>query len=301
MKIILSRKGFDSSPENGGVPSPILPSGAMYSLPIPERASHYATYARCYGDIRMGEYTAGKFAADLTRNRIQAADRAHLDPDLNAASIARPEGWRPLFGQEHAAESHLRNQGIEAGDVFLFYGWFREVEVQREAFRYRRGARDLHVLFGWLQVESRYPSSDILRLPSWTQTHPHYQSKAHKHNSIYLAADRLKLRGVATDLPGAGVFSHYRDALCLTAKGASRSIWQLPEWLHPEGKASSLSYHGNPLLWTKQEGSVRLKSVAKGQEFVLDCDHFPEATEWLEQLIHSPYAAGQFRVQNVPV
>ena len=33
MKIILSRKGFDSS--NGGIPSPILPDGTLLSLPIP--------------------------------------------------------------------------------------------------------------------------------------------------------------------------------------------------------------------------------------------------------------------------
>lgn len=32
-KIILSRKGFDS--KYGGIPSPILPDGAMLSFPIP--------------------------------------------------------------------------------------------------------------------------------------------------------------------------------------------------------------------------------------------------------------------------
>ena len=33
MKIILSRKGFDSG--YGGMPSPILPNGIMLSMPIP--------------------------------------------------------------------------------------------------------------------------------------------------------------------------------------------------------------------------------------------------------------------------
>ena len=33
MKIILSRKGFDSS--NGGCPSPIMPDGTLLSMPIP--------------------------------------------------------------------------------------------------------------------------------------------------------------------------------------------------------------------------------------------------------------------------
>ena len=35
MRIILSRKGFDSA--NGGYPSPIMPDGRMVSLPIPEQ------------------------------------------------------------------------------------------------------------------------------------------------------------------------------------------------------------------------------------------------------------------------
>jgi hypothetical protein len=33
MKVILSRKGFDS--EYGGIPSPIMPDGTLLSLPIP--------------------------------------------------------------------------------------------------------------------------------------------------------------------------------------------------------------------------------------------------------------------------
>ena len=35
MKVILSRKGFDS--QYGGMPSPILPDGTMLSLPIPSK------------------------------------------------------------------------------------------------------------------------------------------------------------------------------------------------------------------------------------------------------------------------
>ena len=34
MKIILSRKGFDTT--SGGCPSPILPDGTLLSLPIPD-------------------------------------------------------------------------------------------------------------------------------------------------------------------------------------------------------------------------------------------------------------------------
>ena len=37
MKVIISRKGFDSG--YGGMPSPILPDGTMISMPIPSPAT----------------------------------------------------------------------------------------------------------------------------------------------------------------------------------------------------------------------------------------------------------------------
>nr|WP_275450862.1 hypothetical protein [Pseudomonas syringae] len=37
MRIILSRKGFDSAA--GGCQGPILPDGRLFSLPIPDKAS----------------------------------------------------------------------------------------------------------------------------------------------------------------------------------------------------------------------------------------------------------------------
>ena len=40
MKIILSRKGFDS--ENGKIPNPILPDGTLLSLPIPDKNGNNA-------------------------------------------------------------------------------------------------------------------------------------------------------------------------------------------------------------------------------------------------------------------
>ena len=47
MKIILSRKGFDSS--WGGCPSPVLPDGTMLSMPIPTNEDNRLRYE----DIRF--------------------------------------------------------------------------------------------------------------------------------------------------------------------------------------------------------------------------------------------------------
>jgi len=53
---------------------------------------------------------------------------AHLDPDLDAASRRREPGWRPLLGQHGAAQSHLCNESVGPGDLFLFFGLFRRTE-----------------------------------------------------------------------------------------------------------------------------------------------------------------------------
>lgn len=49
---------------------------------------------------------------------------AHLDPDMDRDAISREPGWQPLFGQVDAARSHLINQGVQKGDLFLMFGWF---------------------------------------------------------------------------------------------------------------------------------------------------------------------------------
>jgi len=100
----------------------------------------------------------GKVVHDLTRGRITPEMPAHLDPDLNAQSIPRLAGWKPLFGQAGAAERHLQNQGVGEGDVFLFYGWFRRVEARSGVYHYVQGEPDLHVIYGWLAANrAAYP------------------------------------------------------------------------------------------------------------------------------------------------
>ena len=48
MKVILSRKGFDSA--NGGIVSPIFEDGAMISMPIPASEDFYTYDDLCYCD-----------------------------------------------------------------------------------------------------------------------------------------------------------------------------------------------------------------------------------------------------------
>src|SRR6266436_9207163 len=116
MKLILSRKGFDSA--NGGCPSPIL-DDRPFSLPIPDPSS-----PTTYGEISpFNGIPIWQIVEDLTHGRVGRGNGAHLDPDLRRDALTRATGWRPIFGQADAAQSHLTNQGIGPGDLFLFFGY----------------------------------------------------------------------------------------------------------------------------------------------------------------------------------
>lgn len=281
MRIILSRKGFDSSA--GGVASPVLPSGALCSLPIPEPGDDER--GRRYGAIEVGGAALGPIVANLTGERLGPANVAHLDPDLDAGSVPRRAGWKPLFGQAGAAERHLQNQGVGPGDLFLFFGWFREVEEDVGRLRYVAHSPDRHVLLGWLQVERRLSAAERGALPTWALDHPHAVGPYGQNDSLYVATDELQLDGQPLGVPGGGLFRDYDPALCLTAAGQSRSVWALPAWSHPEGRGSCLSYHRRLERWSRMNGQTLLQTVGRGQEFVLDCADYPEAVSWARTLI----------------
>jgi hypothetical protein len=277
MNIIFSRKGFDSG--SGGCPSPILPDGRLFSLPIPADPASIA-----YQQISWGNYNAGEIVASVTGGKTQADDRAHLDPDLNPGSLKRLPGWRPLFGQAGAAQGHLRNQAVGPGDLFLFFGLFQEAVVVNGRVRLNPKAPRRHIIWGWLQVGEVWPVAQVDREQyPWAVYHPHLQRTPEKNDTIYIAKECLDLPGLET--AGAGVFTHFQPKLQLTAPGAAVSVWRLPSWLHPEGRESTLTYHGNSALWTKEEAYTQLRTVGRGQEFVLNAAHYPEAIGWVKDLL----------------
>jgi hypothetical protein len=282
VKLVLSRKGFDAA--TGRFPSPILPSGQLCSLPIPDNYPERQKALRFYKDIQTGGISLGQLVADLSRERILPTTPTHLDPDINAASVSRPPGWRPVFGQSGAAETHLQRQGVGPGDIFLFYGWFRQAEVVDGRFRYVLNAPDWHVLFGWLQVERRIPLTAVADIPPWAADHPHCQRRQPRNpDALYVARETLDLPGV--NLPGGGVFPRFHEGLRLTDPNSQRrSLWRLPAWFHPAKRPSALSYHGRSDCWKIVADFVQLKTVGRGQEFVLDIDHYPEARAWLRTL-----------------
>jgi len=279
MKLILSRKGFDSA--NGGCPSPII-DGKLCSLPIPD-AGAPTTYAKISA---FNGSAIAEIVEDLTRGRVSRGDGAHLDPDLRRDSIPRAAGWRPIFGQAAAAQSHLANRKVGRGDLFIFFGCFRQAERVGGAFRFVRDAPTLHVIFGWLQVArvSR-ATNDLARKIPWADRHPHLAApERYKNNTLYFASNRLSSIGI--DAVGGGIFERAAPELILTETDMRCSTWRLPRWFDPNGRPA-LSYHSKPTRWTDCATSTRLQSVGRGQEFVLDVDEYPEARAWLRSIFRA--------------
>lgn len=286
MKIVLSRKGFDQG--SGGAPSPLFADGSMFSIPIPDGRT-----LQRYGDMRHGEHDIGEVVSHLTKGHYSGRSFAHVDPDLERGRMPRLDGWRPAFGQTGASQRHLQNQGVGPGDLFVFFGWFCDVSRGTDG-RWRRtpGGRDIHAIHGWLQIGevidlSSGRTSDWSRYP-WLCNHPHVNRGAEPNNTIYVARERLGLPGhLGSGVDGGGRLSKLVDANTLTAAGQPmKSVWSLPDWFGPES-GRALSYHTDPARWSTYPTGLNLRSVGRGQEFVIDVGDDERAMQWVTELISS--------------
>lgn len=284
MKIILSRKGFDSA--SGGCPSPILPDGRLRSLPIPDCRST-VRYTSIYAD---DYYPTGDIVESLTRRKISASSRAHLDPDIDPLSKKRDSKWRGVFGQCGASQSHLEKQNVNVGDIFLFFGLYRQTVENECGLTFSKDSHNTHVLWGWMQIDK------IIRIDgsiqdslAWCYDHPHVYYPLRNNNVVYIASKGINIPGMPKcSSTGSGVFTRYTPQLCLTAAESNRpSLWRLPAWFSPMAKRT-LSYHTAQERWhrCKQDrDKVLLESVGRGQEFVIDVENCSEANEWLAEIL----------------
>ena len=274
MRVILSRKGFDS--KYGGVPSPVMPDGRMISLPIPDRNAPVS-----YGAIQRDDICFGDLVADLTRGEIPSTHLAHLDPDLDARAVRRPAGWRPIFGQSGAALGHLHKENVAPGDLFLFFGWFRPVERAAGHWRYVRGSQSFHALWGWMQIGAIHACRSLPSAVAGSAAgHPHLTGPQPTSDDVILAADDLVVAG--RRLRGAGIFAERAERV-LTLRGATRSVWHLPAWMNPSAGLATLSYHGDQKRWSAVDAETcRLSSAAIGQEFVLNTTRGDLLDAWLD-------------------
>lgn len=273
-----------------------MPDGTMISLPIPDR---HGTVA--YSDLAVEGHNLGKIITDLKGKRINSSktkvsltgtDRAHLDPDLTRDICTRKADWKAALGQCGSAAGVLHNHNVGIGDLFLFFGWFRQCEVVDGIYRYVRSAQDIHALFGYLRIGYILQIGKV-PTPDWAQEHPHLHGTRQGRNVLYVAADSLGLPGIE-HLPGAGKLK-FNESLQLTAPDKNRSIWRVPRWMYPDGDKPPLSSHEKISRWqlpADNDGFCDFESVARGQEFVLDSACYPEANGWASGMIKKFYCKG---------
>ena len=156
MRIIFSRKGFDSAA--GGGPSPIV-DGRACSLPIPSGGFSQTTYDQ----LGLGE--AAKIAS---RGKLHGGDFCHHDPMFTSDGMC-------LFGQCGAAQTHLERQGVNVGDTFVFFGLFRDAH----------SGELHHRIFGYMEVELIVPLAH--GAPQWLLdlNHPHALGMHARNDVVY--------------------------------------------------------------------------------------------------------------------
>jgi len=302
-RIVISRKGFDSTA--GGVASPII-DGRLVSLPIPEEDpvvcddDHIA-----YEDLGHQDNlpTIASIVRSLTKGKEKEwsdEHKVHLDPDLRSSLRSKKASSEAnktyLFGQSGGAQAELdavKSDGIrvDAGDLFLFFGWFKDAQVDKDGIcRYKRGAKDKHVLWGWLEVGRRWDLMDKQTLALLQSTpkynhHPHVSHPGRRTtNILYESTTALSFH---PDLPGAGLFDNYTSELCLTSLGGTRAKWELPGFFR-DVKVARFKFKNWESVDSGQsivppERCKGCGAASQGQEFIFDpkAIHADKIEQWV--------------------
>lgn len=240
MKVILSRKGFDSV--NGGCASPIMPDGTLLSFPIPSNDS------LLYNEIHKNNINCEDILSQLRPKFQQKC--CHLDPDIGVWNRNKDAiGWKAAFGQAGAAQGVLSNANVEIGDIFLFFGWFRKVEIKNGHYCFvRKNTKksfydyaDLHVIYGYMQIGDILTDKDEISKYWW---HPHSvkneQRNAIGTNALYLPKKSLT---IDNSKEGYGTLEFRKDRV-LTMEGQKRGTWNdypflMPKYIYGKKKNSA--------------------------------------------------------------
>lgn len=285
-RIVLSRKGFDSS--FGGCASPII-DGRMVSLPIPEFNPEKSQL--CFGELRKRQGAEiADLASQLSKGRIKDADLLHLDPDLRVELRDEQHAHFPFsFGQSGSSQSELRD--ITTGDLFLFFGWFREADKRAGQYEFCRKSPDIFAIWGWLQVEERLELPEKLtRAQTIAPHHPHVAHCVEKNNCLYVGMRSLSF---LADSHGAGVFTTLTDDRCLSDKQMDlpprkrlRTNWRLPAFF----KNMHMTHIPHLSEWKFSDDCESILGTAAnypGQEFIFETKgRENDVAQWLEDIFN---------------
>ena len=112
-RLILSRKGFDSS--SGESASPIFQDGKIFSLPIPEP---YPPSPKKYNELYFNGISGEDALKECSTKKVFPEDYCHYDPALNTN-----EG---IFGQHFNSQEELANNGVV---LMIFFFFLVSIEI----------------------------------------------------------------------------------------------------------------------------------------------------------------------------
>jgi hypothetical protein len=263
VKIIFSRKGFDATA--GGFPSPIFPDGMLYSVPIPGSDEKYL-----YRDLEF-KYEGDSIQSilnDLTGRQIRSnratkpcdysgsQQHCHHDPLL----LQEEDFEGVILGQAGAAEGHLRNRNVGSGDIFLFYGWFKNIEKQRGRWIYSPESRDVHLIWSYMVVgdtailDDNVQQGEALDRYPFIASHPHVGDQDGGKNRLYISKRSRRFA------------FHQKRCLTDVTNYLGRSTWRLPSCFD---QPAAFSYLRD---FSVRHDEVVISYRGFGQEFVLDLD-----------------------------
>ncbi|MBU7592626.1 hypothetical protein [Metabacillus halosaccharovorans] len=291
MKLVLSRKGFDSG--SGGCFSPYNHNTGKYIwFPIPEKVNSYLNHIR-YSDILVkNEYISGLKGTNLSEvyKSLKGTDRvklreneyasinddelfAHFDPMLGIPPWIREIERFKIgmgFGQFNAAP-HLGKHNVNQGSIFLFFGGFKSTLNKKISG---------HYIYGWLKVKKRIETykqcKEILDKYSLDH-HPHITEAAFSRNqkNYIFVPDQWLFEDLK--IPGCGYFTMLNDQLLLSNnKEANIATWNLPNFFY-----KSLTQVHHKTWQNTQDGYCTVKTGI-GQEFVTQLTENGE--KWLRGL-----------------
>jgi hypothetical protein len=288
-KIILSKKGFDSS--YGNRPSIIL-GKRLISMPIPdaggtEYSKLYLSSQETLCGVAEKYYETIKYKKDGNQEKFEATKmKCHPDPNIVDYFLCKKQGlgFMGSVGQVGDAQNFLAKHDIKQNDIFLFFGQFAKPhDTKKNKFI----ENDHHVIWGYLKVTEKLEPYTMTKEQrrekekqngyAWLKFNPHWNIENHKENKkakndcIYIGAEY-------------GVFDYDENKLNLTKPYSKIGKWQFPKKIFKNARIESEKpIHNNEII----DGSFELAETY-GQEFLIlenGKQESPKAViEWAEKL-----------------
>ncbi len=274
MKVILSRKGFE--PTHGGIPSPIMPDGTLLLLPKPVEDG-----AISYHDLSYKGLSYYDIVLSLDKLQKESLDkfRTHSGCYIMPENHTPPLEWYPAYFHNGLLESHLNRQNISVGDIFLFYGWFRQTEYDnKHQLRFVPDAPELNIVFAYFQIGAIIKDISFFSKQYNWQLHTFINKTDNVPSTIYLPTKKLSYNN---HQPGCDILP-YSSGQILTKPGYHYYQWQLPEFLCAPDV--TITYHNN-----RNNGFISGKNYFKAsaicEEFVIHGTY--DLKQWVHSMIHT--------------